>query len=392
MSRDDDALARGKQLFEAGELGPALARLQEIPDESPSRIDALVFIGRIYLAGDQPVLAEECFRTVSGHVRDAYVFYLLGEALLAQGHNSPAEGAFREAMRREPGSASGHLMLGRAVQAQGRIDEAIRMYERAILRDPKLASARYYLTDALLKKGDTLRAVAQLHYLLQLEPNYIPAIILKGDISFRMKDYRQAAAEYERVRDADSASAEVLERLGHAYLAVDDELRALEAYHAATEADPEHWEAFLWAARVAQERKMLKRALLYWTTICDHPDYEEEARPEAERIRNSLANFEVAGGGNVIEEEKPEPLPEPDPSTIPVAPARFSTTQALNMRGGVAFHKGNTGKLNAADSIFPEDDDDDEPQGAGPASATGALLNQGLGILKSFLKQSRPAR
>ncbi|MBM3270524.1 MAG: tetratricopeptide repeat protein [Candidatus Sericytochromatia bacterium] len=391
MPRDADALAEGVHFFEQGDYGAALAWLQEIPDESPQRVDALLYIGRIYLAGDQAPLAEQCFRTVSVHMREPFVFFLLGESLLAQGQVVPAEAAFREALRRDPTSASGLVMLGRAVAAQGRHDEAIRAFEAAISRDAKLAAARFYLTDALLKKGDTLRAVGQLHYLLQLAPDYVPAIALKGDIAFRMKDYRQAALEYERARARGVDDAALLERLGHAYLALDDEPRALVAYDAAVTANAQAWEAYLWAGRVAQERGLPRRAARYYQAISRHPEFGAESREALQELaRNPAARAAPGRGvaGGEAEEPLPDPGPLPDLAAAP-APAKPSgpKTKPFQLHESQAARRVTTTKLQAPldfDDAFEEGDD---PEPLPPPTPSSGPVARGLDILKNFLKQ-----
>lgn len=396
-NRDDESLARGIQLFEQGEYGPALARLQEIPDESPRRPEALLYIGRIYLAADQASLAEECFRAVVLHMPEAFAFYLLGEALLAQDMCVPAEAAFREALRREAGSSSALVMLGRAVMNQGpaRLGEAIRCFERAILHDGRMAAARYYLTEALVQKGEVLRAVGQLHYLLQLEPGYVPAIVLKGDIAFKMKDYRQAAFEYSRAAEASGVDASVLERLGHAFMALDDEVRALHAYDAATQADPEYWEAFLWAGRIAEDRRLHRRALKYFRTIARHPDYGEEASEAVFRLEAYFAQFDLSGhGANSESEEEPlevpaAPAPVGKAAIPPPPPSLAKITTAFNVREGVAFPKGGTRALAPQDAMLAYDDEDDDP-GESPAGKTGglqSLTRKGLAVLKDFIRK-----
>ena len=317
--QEDEALRKGIQHFETGEYGPALARLQEISDESPRRPEALLYIGRIYLAAEQPNLAEECFRAVTSHTSGSYAHYLLGEALLAQDMFVPAEAAFREALRREPGSGSALILLGRAVMGQGRLGEAIRCFERAILHDGRSAAARCYLTEALVEKGDVLRAVGQLHYLLQLEPTYVPAIVLRGDISVKMKDYRQAVAEYTRAEKIEEVGAAVMGRLGHAYLAIDDEVRALHAFDLATRRDPGCWEAFLWAGRIAEDRRLRRRAQGYYRAIADHPLHGAEATAALQRLDAYFAQFDLTGQGTGSESEA-EPLDVPD-MTPPPAPA-----------------------------------------------------------------------
>ncbi len=382
MPRDIDSLEEGVHFFEQGDFGAALAWLQEISDESPQRIDALLYIGRIYLAADQAALAEQCFRTVSSHMREPFAFFLLGESLLAQGQAVPAEAAFREALRRDPASASGLVMLGRSVAEQGRLEEAVRALEQAIARDPKLAPARFYLANALVKKGDVLRAVGQLHYLLQLAPGYVPAIVLKGDVAFRMKDYRQAASEYERARGKGAAGAGMLERLGHAYLALDDEERALVAYDAAVAADPEVWEAHLWAGRVAQERQLPGRARRYYDAIAGHPEFGAEAREAL------LALRAFAGAAE-------EPLPDPGPPAAlsPAAdpashqPARPPQTRPFNLHESRAPRRVTTTKLPPAPLLFDDLEDEEEPEPE-PARSAGPVA-RGLDILKAFIKQAQ---
>ncbi len=55
-------------------------------------------------------------------------------------------------------------------------------------------------------------------------------VVLVGDIAFHHRDFRQAVVEYVRGYELGAADADVLDRLGRAYEAIDDPYQALKAY------------------------------------------------------------------------------------------------------------------------------------------------------------------
>lgn len=294
MARNEDVLERGIQLYESGDLAGAEACFRQVDGDPARRGPAQTYLGRVYLKAGQPEDAENALRQALAMRRTSEAYLLLGESLLQQNQPKEAEAAFLEASRREGSSPEPCVMLGHALAAQARMPEAIRSYEQALLRDAQSTTARYYLAEALLQMGDLPRAATQLHYLLQHDPTYVPAILLMGDMAFYQEDFRQAIVEYCRAMELERVDGPIYERLGHAFNAISDFAQALKAFETSIREHPSHWPCYLEAARLCESGKWLRKARRYYQAIAPVPDFQAEASEAIARIDAHFAQFDLS--------------------------------------------------------------------------------------------------
>jgi tetratricopeptide (TPR) repeat protein len=309
MARKEDALDRGIRFFEEGNLREAEACLTQVEGD-PARLgQAQVALGQVYLKARRPADAERALRKALAFHRTTKTFLLLGESLMQQNKLQRAEETFQAAAGRDAANPETWIMLGHSQAAQQRLQEAIRSYEQALIRDGQSLSARYHLAETLVKLGDLQRAATQLHYLRQREPNYIPAILLVGNMAYFRQDYRQAIVEYCRALEIEKVDALILERLGHAFNAISDFAQALKAFETSIQEHPTHWPCFLEAARLAEGNRALRKAKRYYQAIAHLPDYQAEASEAIARIDAHFAQFDLSEPSN-----DPAPL---DPGFTP---------------------------------------------------------------------------
>lgn len=259
MAGHEDVLSRGIRLFEEGDYEGAEACLNQVTGELGNRALALTVLGRLYLKTDRPEEAEASVRQAMAIRRTTEAYLVLGESLMRQGKWQPAETAFLEAGKRDPQNPDPLIMQGHVLAAQDRLSEAAHCYEQALLRDAQSTTARYYLAETLVRQGDLPRASTQLHYLLQREPTYVPAILLMGDMAFFREDYRQAIVEYVRALELDSLDAPVYERLGQAFSAIGEYAQALKAFETSIKEHPTYWPCYIEAARLCETGKACAR-------------------------------------------------------------------------------------------------------------------------------------
>lgn len=372
MARKEDALERGIRLLEAGNLTEAAACLNEVQGD-PSRLhQAHVTLGQVYLKARRPADAERALRKALSFHRTNQAFLLLGESLMQQGKHQHAEETFRTATTRDASDCEAWLWLGQSQAAQDKLTEAIRSYEQAIIKDGQSMSARYQLAEALVQAGDLQRAATQLHYLLQREPNYVPAILLMGNMAYFREDYRQAIVEYCRALEFEKVEAIILERLGHAFNAISDGAQALKAFETSIQEHPEHWPCYIEAARLAEAQRALRKAKRYYQAIAGHAAYQAEAAEAIARIDAHFAQFDLTDPS--LESPAPAPGFTPpetlergtsplDAETVPWAGA----TGTGKLDGWVTTQ---TGKLSKPASAAPNAEE--------PAPPPRGLLPQGL--------------
>ncbi|MBM3275224.1 MAG: hypothetical protein FJZ00_08720, partial [Candidatus Sericytochromatia bacterium] len=159
--------------------------------------------------------------------------------------------------------------------------------------------------------------------LLTLDPGNPPALVLKGDLAFKSGEYRQAIAEYHQAIGKDALGIEGFEKLATACREVGDLLGAVEAWLCVTAKDGGRSAAWLDAARICEEYKLFRRALLYYQAA----GQTEESAAGIARIEAYFAVYDLSGQGGALRapaEEleslaalprgnmvKPPPLPPP---------------------------------------------------------------------------------
>jgi len=391
MARNEDVLERGIRLYEDGDLEGAEACLAQV-DGDPTRVAlAWTTLARICLKTQRTADAEAHLRKALALRRTAEGFLLLGESLLHQNKLKLAEDAFLEAGKREPTSPDPHIMLGHVLVAQDRLSEATRSYEQALLRDAQSTTARYYLAETLVRAGELPRANTQLHYLLQREPTYVPAILLMGDMAFHQEDYRQAIVEYCRAMDLESVDGPIYERLGLAFSAISDFGQALKAFETSIAEYPTHWPCYLEAARICERGKSLRKARRYYQAIAYVPDFQAEAAEAIARIDSHFAQFDLS------ESLADTPTPS-DPGFTP--PETLSRNTAPLDLGQVPWAQPQTGNLDGwvpstgqlkppPQKRLPQATPTETPSGGTRSllDVTNDLLPKGLKGLKGLFKR-----
>jgi tetratricopeptide (TPR) repeat protein len=300
MEQDEALLADGLARLEAGDLAGAEVALRQVGVASYLCRDALVALSKVMVAGGQLAEAQRCAEEADNLERDERSLFQLGAVQMAKGDFTRARAFFDQALDRKPDFVDAHIMVGHALKAAGAPGPAVNAFEEALRHDDAHAGARYYLAELLLELGDIPRAHTQLHYLLKLQPEYGPAIVLLGDIAFHHKDYRQAVVEYVRGAERGAADADVMQRLAHAFLALGDHYQAMKAFDRALREDRKKWDVYQEAATVCEGMLWFNRARRYHealTFVQEHRNeaYKGLARVEAGINATGMVGIDPAG-------------------------------------------------------------------------------------------------
>jgi Tfp pilus assembly protein PilF len=129
------------------------------------------------------------------------------------------EPLYREALRVQPELADVRVNYGRFLESQGRIGVAQREYRTAVEHDPWLATAHYNLGTALLRSGGAAdEAVQHLETAIELNPDYVDALVNLGIVRAGQDDAEAAGALFQRAVDADPDHPNALSNLGTYHL------------------------------------------------------------------------------------------------------------------------------------------------------------------------------
>jgi tetratricopeptide (TPR) repeat protein len=226
----------------------------------------------------------------------AQEWYELGNAWLDKGEWKRAGQAYSRALALEPGFAGASFNLARALAEANDYDESLRVLDALAKRDPGNVRVKAAKAYALFKKGDATAALEAYREALALDPYAPDAVynaalleLASGDVATaaadldrltkakaddgqallllgrardklsedasraeadRASDRLAALDAYEKAKALGKADAEALERMGSLYNAGKRYSEAMDAFDAATKADPKRAAAWFSLARL----------------------------------------------------------------------------------------------------------------------------------------------
>jgi DNA-binding transcriptional MerR regulator/Flp pilus assembly protein TadD len=107
--------------------------------------------------------------------KTAYDWFQEGLAQENHGRVDDAAGAYRRALKLDPGLGAAHTNLGTLAHRRGDVAEARASFEAALAVDPEQPEARYNLAHLLCEAGDFELGAAELRRVLQLAPDFADA-------------------------------------------------------------------------------------------------------------------------------------------------------------------------------------------------------------------------
>lgn len=136
---------------------------------------------------------------VQEHARDTTGWTSMAAARFQAGDYVGAIRDARRALTDNPNDAEAYFILGRAHLAQDHVDPAIEGFSNAVRCDPGHARAWFWRGYARLNhKGMAQEALWDLHRAIQVEPGYGDAYLWRGAAYRELKDFRLAAADFEK--------------------------------------------------------------------------------------------------------------------------------------------------------------------------------------------------
>jgi len=114
-----------------------------------------------------------------------YNMTLKGNAYMASGDYSQAEGAFNEEVRKAPNNALAHYYLGRFLLAQDKASEALPQFNQAVALDPKNPDYHFWLGMNYGEKGDLTHERRNYEQALRLDKNHARTHLYLGHLQLR---------------------------------------------------------------------------------------------------------------------------------------------------------------------------------------------------------------
>jgi len=185
-----DALQRGIQFHQSGQLGEAAGWYQKTLEIQPENTDALNNLGGVLQAQGKLDEAVACYnKAISIKPDSAEAHYNLGNTLKDQGKLDKAVAGYQKAVSIDPDFADAHHNLGYALQELGRLEEAVASYQEAVSVKPDLAEAYNNIGLLYEKTNDLVKAEKYIAKARSISPGaanikYAQSVILrrKGQI------------------------------------------------------------------------------------------------------------------------------------------------------------------------------------------------------------------
>jgi tetratricopeptide (TPR) repeat protein len=198
MERAENYYFLGRTYYQLNQIDSAAYFYQRSIEASPQYPFGLVGAGKIELKNGNTRAAEDLFRRANNLARrDPAVQTAIAEVYVELGDINKANEALDRARRINSRFSGIYLVEGDIIMAQGRTGEAATRYENAILFNAEDKVA-YLKLARVFKDVNTTLALQYLDRLIALDPEYIPAYALIGDINREAYRYARALEAYEK--------------------------------------------------------------------------------------------------------------------------------------------------------------------------------------------------
>lgn len=223
--------------------------------------------------------------------------YSLGKVHLALGNRWKAAAQFRASIQLDPAFPEPYKSLGDLFVSNPRrlFDQAIEAYQKAVELRPYYAEAYVGLGDARAAKGDTDGAVAQYKKALAHNPANPRVHLSLGKIYYAEKGlYYEAVASYKKAIELDPQFVDAMMGLGEVYEEKGLYREAIGEYQGVVELDPKHTGA-LYNLALVFEKVDPKEAIVHWeryigiaSQLPSEKDWVDVARQHLKKLRGQL--------------------------------------------------------------------------------------------------------
>ena len=319
------AYQRAMGLLQRGDLEAAEPWIERITREIPAwYVEVQDAVARVARDSGRFDRAAAALRNALSMQPDANRAYQLGENLVDLGDDEGARGAFMKAVQLDTTHTDAHIRLGILSHMGRRFEEARGCFERAILNDPRASVARYYLALTCLELGDSRRSLSQLHFVLQIEPSYAPALLLQGQIFQRLGDHRQALVEYCAAIELGAEDASTYLSMATSFEAIGDNVQAARALEKAWNEDRSLTSQLLKAGSLRVQLGHIERAVQIYSVCLEIPETTEAARTALDELRGRY--------GELLEEMGLKPMTVHDAMFKAPPVQTKSQTMPMDMR------------------------------------------------------------
>jgi putative PEP-CTERM system TPR-repeat lipoprotein len=206
----EQQLADARKALDAGETRTAEIHLKNLLQREPDNVEGRLLLGTVALAGDDAAAAEQALRRALQLGADPLAVQLpLVRALVMQRKFADAIAQLEKGPELTGSNREALLRLeGAARRGAGDLTRAESAYRAAITLDPRSSAARAELADLLLSANRAEEARGLIDAVLADNADYVPALILRGNLQTAARQYAAAEETFRRVVDLERPHAQ----------------------------------------------------------------------------------------------------------------------------------------------------------------------------------------
>jgi putative PEP-CTERM system TPR-repeat lipoprotein len=211
----DELLSQSRAAIEAGELPTAEIHLKNLLQQERDHRQARELLGEVLLRRGDLVGAEQNFARALELGADSSIVELsLLRALVGQAKFAEALELIETRGLPRSASDTGEVAVLQAAAYRGldQAERAIEVYRAALAIDPAALDVRTDLASTLLALGRADEARGLITAVLSDEPNYTPALLLRGGLEAAAVQYAAAEATLQQVVNLEQVAAAPTQR------------------------------------------------------------------------------------------------------------------------------------------------------------------------------------
>lgn len=170
--------------------------------------------------------------------------------------------------------------------------------QMAIQKDPKYAEA-YYVDGVITNMiGNHSQAIIRLRRAITLSPDQSDYYIALGDVYYAQEKYNEALSEYKRALKVPNPSEKAYYMIGVAYMGLNDEKQALEAFYEAKEKNVNDKELYVTVlyniGKTEYDNRRYKIALVSYKELIDYFPDDYYSYEKLVQCHNALKEYDDA--------------------------------------------------------------------------------------------------
>ena len=287
----DMTVLRGRAYLALGQCRRAIEAFNTAIARRPRDSTTMLMLGKAHFACIESEEARRLLAEVislDGRLTEAH--YLLGRIFLNEGNFAAAVQKLEYVHQEDPNDLEYYYWLGRALEVSGQRVAARDAYHgvcEAAIHDPRamleVCDAFYRRALARMEKFDYEGAEADLRRVVRCDDERADVWIKWGDIYEVRQRHQQAIEKYKEASKRDSSLADPYEKIGQAYLLMDDTEKAIPVLEKAIKLDPRKDDVHYMLCAIFRDKGRRTKALRYCQDFIRRADPKDARRDDVFR-------------------------------------------------------------------------------------------------------------